>query len=279
MNLIDPSITAFYSQSAEESRLKMGLGPLEFERNKDLISRYLPESKGLIADIGGGPGHYAQWLASLGHQVILVDPVDKHIQQAEKRSHKSRHSFKCILGEARQLPIADHSADVVILHGPLYHLQDQAERIAVIKEARRVLKIGGVVLGFAITYAASTLAALQNGLIHDQDVFWMCKEELSSGDHHPPENFPGILAQAYFHRPSALISEFEAVGFTPLALLAVEGIAWMDKKYFESWSSPEKKKRLLEILKLTEADPELLCLSPHIMLAAGVDLDNLVDLG
>lgn len=279
MNLIDPSITAFYSQSAEESRLKMGLGPLEFERNKDLISRYLPESKGLVADVGGGPGHYAQWLTSLGHQVILVDPVAKHIQQAEKRSLKSKYSFKCILGEARRLPIDDHSVDLVILHGPLYHLQDQAERIAVIKEARRVLKIGGVVLGFAITYAASTLAALQNGLIHDQDVFWMCKEELSSGEHHPPESFPGILAQAYFHRPSALISEFEAVGFTPLALLAVEGIAWMDKKYFESWSSPERKKRLLEVIKLTEADPELLCLSPHIMIAAGVDLDNLVDLG
>jgi ubiquinone/menaquinone biosynthesis C-methylase UbiE len=271
MNLIDSKIVTFYTQSFEESRLKMGLGPLEFERNKDLISRYLPKSKCAIADIGGGPGHYAQWLTDLGHQVVLVDPVPKHIQQAEKRSKNSKYSFKSILGEARRLPLADHSVDVVILHGPLYHLQDHTDRIAALKEARRVLKIGGVVLGFAITYAASTLAALQNGLIHDQSIFWMCKEELSSGDHHPPDEFPGILAQAYFHRPSTLTTEFNAAGFKAISLLAVEGIAWMDQKYFESWSSPEKKQRLLDILKLTEADPELLCLSPHIMIAAEVD--------
>lgn len=272
MNFIDPSIVAFYTKSAEESRLKMGLGPLEFERNKALISRYLPAEAGLIADIGGGPGHYAEWLGSLGHQVVLIDPVVKHIQQAEKRSHRSKRPFKCILGEAQKLPLPDHCADLVMLHGPLYHLQDQGERIAAIKEARRVLKIGGVVLGFAITYAASTLAALQNGMIHDRGVYWMCEETLASGDHYPPENFPGMLAQAYFHKPSILLDEFEKAGFKSIALLAVEGIAWIDNKYFESWSSPEKRKRLLELIKLTEADPELLCLSPHIMLAAEIDL-------
>jgi ubiquinone/menaquinone biosynthesis C-methylase UbiE len=272
MNYIDPSIDDFYAQSAEESRLKMGLGPLEFERNKDLISRYLPSSNGVIADIGGGTGHYSQWLANLGHQVFLIDPVIKHIHQAEKRSNKSKHPFKAILGEARQLPLADHCADVVILHGPLYHLQDEAERIAAIKEARRILRIGGIVLGFAITYSAFTLAALQNGMIHNPDVFSMCKEELSSSYHHPPGSIPGMLAQAYFHRPSALISEFESVGFKTVDLLAVEGIAWIDSKYFESWSSTEQRLRLLELVKLTEKDTELLCLSPHIMLAAEIEL-------
>lgn len=272
MVLINPEITDFYEQSAEESRLTMGLGPLEFERNKELISRYLPRTKACIADIGGGTGHYARWLSGLGHQVILIDPVSKHIRQAEKRSKRSGNHFSCILAEARKLPIASCSADVVILHGPLYHLQAAEDRILAIKEARRVLKIGGVVLGFAITYAASTLAALQNGLIHDQNIYLMCREELTSGDHHAPESYPGILPASYYHRPSALISEFAAAGFKTIDLLAVEGIAWTDKKYFDSWSSPEKKQRLLDLVRLTEADPELLCLSPHMMLAAEIDL-------
>ncbi|SEA78657.1 class I SAM-dependent methyltransferase [Pedobacter hartonius] len=271
MNLIDSEISNFYTRSSEESRLTLGLGPLEFERNKDLISRYLPDRKGLIADIGGGPGHYAQWLAALGHNILLVDPVPKHIQQAERRSKRSKYGFRAVLGEARALPMENNSADVVILHGPLYHLQDLEERLAVLKEARRILKIGGVVLGFGINHAASTLAALQNGLIHHDQVFAMCKQELLSGEHYPPADFPGILAQAFFHSPSALISEFKAAGFNPTAVLAVEGMAWMDQQYFESWSSPAKKRRLLELLKLTEANQELLCLSPHMMLAAEVD--------
>lgn len=271
MNLIDSTLDTFYTQSSEETRLKTGLGPLEFERNKELISRYLPDRKVVIADVGGGTGHYASWLSSLGHQVILIDPVAKHIQQAEKRSGKSRHSFKCLKGEARSLPFDAQHFDLVILHGPLYHLQEECERIAAIKEARRVLKVGGIILGFAITYSASTLAAFQNGLIHHHDIFSMCKEELSSGAHYPPESFPGILAHAYFHRPTSLINEFQHCGLNVVDLLAVEGMTWMDKTFFESWSSPEKRQRLNDLLTLTESDRELLCLSPHMMIAAEVD--------
>lgn len=267
MNPIDSSIVNFYSQSAEDLRLQMGLGPLEFERNKDLISRYLPSHKGYIADIGGGTGHYSQWLAAMGHDVLLVDPVPKHIQQAEKRA-RSKHPFKCVLGEARKLPMNDNTADVVILHGPLYHLQEEEERIASLAEARRVLKPGGFVLGFAITHAASTLAALQTGMLYEPDIFAMCKSELKSGYHNPPERFPEMLAMAYYHRPSVLRQEFEAAGLKPVGLFAVEGMAWMDGKFFETWSHPEKRKRLLELISITESDPELLCMSPHMMLAA-----------
>jgi ubiquinone/menaquinone biosynthesis C-methylase UbiE len=268
MNLIDPNITNFYNQSSEELRLQMGLGPLEFERNKDLISRYLQKEKLLIADIGGGTGHYAEWLAGIGHDVILIDPVEKHIQTAEKRARRSAKGFKCIIGEARELPFTDHSVDLVILHGPLYHLQYEAERIAALNEAKRVLKTGGRILGFAITYAASTIAALQNGMIHQKDIFLMCKEELLNGTHNPPASFPGILTLAYFHRPSILVDEFTKAGFKIIDLIAVEGIAWLDNKFFEDWASPQKKEVLLEVIKLTEKDAELLCLSPHIMLAA-----------
>lgn len=272
MNPIDAKVADFYTQSSEETRLQLGLGPLEFERNKALISRYLPKANGVIADVGGGPGHYAQWLSSLGHQVLLVDPVPKHIQQAEKRSRKSKHAFQSILGSAEALPMADRSVDVVILHGPLYHLQEVTDRLKALQEARRVLKPEGVVLGFAITYTATLVAALQSNMIQHPDIFAMCKEELATGKHNAPKSFPGILASAYFHRPKQFELEFETAGFTKLALLAVEGMIWMDQKYFESWAVPEKRQRLLDLLELTEADTELLCFSPHMLLAAKIKI-------
>ncbi|RKR82119.1 ubiquinone/menaquinone biosynthesis C-methylase UbiE [Mucilaginibacter gracilis] len=272
--LIDSSINDFYNQCAEDTRLKTGLGPLEYLRNKQLIERYLPAAPAVIADIGGGTGHYAAWLAGMGHQVVLVDPVGKHIQLAEKRSRKSKRAFKCIEGEARCLPIASNSIDLVILHGPLYHLQEPAQRIAAIKEARRILKTGGTVIGFAITYAASTLAALQNGMLHHPDIYQMCRQELQNGEHEPPPAFPGMLAQAFFHRPDQLSQEFEEAGLIKVGMHAVEGLAWLDAKFFESWASPEKQRQLLELVAATESDPELLCLSPHIMLAAEVDYNS-----
>jgi ubiquinone/menaquinone biosynthesis C-methylase UbiE len=268
--LIDSSINDFYTQSAEDTRLQTGLGPLEFLRNK----RYLPEAPAVIADIGGGTGHYAGWLAGMGHQVILVDPVSKHIQQAEKRSRRSKKAFKCIAAEARNLPIEANSIDVVILHGPLYHLQEPSQRLAALKEAGRILKTGGTVIGFAITYAASTLAALQNGMFHQPDILQMCRQELQNGEHEPPAAFPGMLAQAFFHRPDQLILEFEEAGFTKSGLHAVEGLAWLDANFFKSWASPDKRQQLLELVSATESDPELLCFSPHIMIAAEIDYDH-----
>lgn len=272
MNLIDPEISGFYTHSAEDSRLKTGLGPLEFERNKELISRYLPDYACVIADVGGGTGHYSSWLAGLGHRVILIDPVPKLIQLAQKRSAKGGKFYRTVLGEARALPLDYHSVDIVILHGPLYHLQEHEDRQAALREARRVLKIGGMVLGFAINYTASTLASLQNGMFHLPEVCSMCREELLSGVHFPPQELPGLLARGFFHKPSLLLQEFSEAGFTPVDLLAVEGMAWLDHRYFEHWNTDGKKERLLELIRLTEKDPELLALSPHMMLAASIDL-------
>src|SRR5947208_831203 len=103
-NLINPDIDNFYANTSEEGRLQLGLGPLEFERNKELIQRYLP-NKGIVIDVGGGPGVYSEWLAGLGHQVYLIDPVEKHIKQANKRSNKTKKPFKSLLGEAQKLEL------------------------------------------------------------------------------------------------------------------------------------------------------------------------------
>ena len=265
-NLINSEIEDFYAQTSEENRLELGLGPLEFERNKELIQRYLPK-KAVIVDVGGGPGVYSEWLANFGHDVYLVDPVEKHIKQANKRSAKAKKPFKNNLGESRKLDFADNFADVVILHGPLYHLQLKQDRIKSIAEAKRVLKPKGIALGFAINHSASTIAALLNGFIHAPEIFRMCKEELISGVHTPPKSMPGVLPAAYFHTPDELKAEFEEAGLVYLDTYAVEGMIWLDKNYFESRSDPKKKQTMMELMQITEKDQSLLSLSPHMMVA------------
>lgn len=269
--MIEPTITAFYTNHSEDSRLQVGLGPLEFERNKSLISKYLQGDSLAIADIGGGTGHYAAWLCGMGHRVTLIDPVPKHIEQAKRKAKRTGKGFTCLLGEARHLPFESEAFDLIILHGPLYHLQQEVDRLQALKEAYRVLKPHGVVLGFAITHAASTVAALHSSMIHEPRVFSMCRSELLNGQHIPPEGMAGMLPHAYFHRPSGLVNEFEKAGFAPMGVYAVEGLAWMDGQFFQSWTDPQKRARLLELINLTESDRELLCFSPHIMISGKKD--------
>ena len=264
MKLIDSAIADFYRNSNEDTRLQTGLGPLEFERNKILIHHYISGSSLHIADIGGGTGHYSSWLATLGHKVTLIDPVPRHIEKAKQKTGQ----FRTILAEARKLPLENSSFDLVILHGPLYHLQNQDDRFLAIREVRRILRPGGIVLGFAITHSASVLAALYNGMIHHRQVFEMCRAELLTGEHHAPEEIKGLLSMAYYHRPEELQHEFRAVGFEVRALHAVEGMAWMDSNFFQSWYDAPKKELLLELIRMTDQDQSLLCLSPHMMIAA-----------
>jgi 2-polyprenyl-3-methyl-5-hydroxy-6-metoxy-1,4-benzoquinol methylase len=266
--LIDKEIDEFYSGTSENDRLKYGLGPLEFERNKDLIQRFLPKKSGTIIDVGGGPGIYSEWLAKLGYDVHLVDPVQKHILQAEKRASKPKSQFKCYLGEAGNLDFEDNFADLIICHGPLYHLQNKEDRIKTLLEAKRVLKPSGILLGFAINYTASTIVGLLQGAVHNPDIFAMCVEEITTGNHHAPESMPGILPKAFYHKPQELLEEVAECGLKPLEIFAVEGIIWLEKNYFESMGNPQKKANLFNLLKLTETDRNLLSFSPHMMIAA-----------
>ncbi len=267
-------IIDFYEQTSEEDRLKFGLGPLEFERNRELISRFLPQPGGIVIDVGGGPGIYSEWLANLGFEVYLVDPVKKHIRQAKKRAEKSNHKYTCVLGDAAKLDFRDNFCDLVIMHGPLYHLQRHEERIQSLNEARRVLKPSGILLGFAINYTASTFVGLTQGVFFEAAIQKMCNEELTSGLHNAPPDMPGVLPKAFYHRPEQLIEEVEKSGFESIGLFAVEGVIWLDKKYFETRSDPDKKQQAMEFLRKTETDRNLLALSPHMMVA-GRKIPNL----
>ncbi|MEO0573359.1 MAG: class I SAM-dependent methyltransferase [Bacteroidota bacterium] len=265
--LIHKDIELLYTRVSEETRLDEGMGIFEFERTQSLIEKYIPGKPSQILDVGGGTGKYSEWLAKKGHAVHLIDPVLKHIKLAQKRAKALKNGFTVHLGESQQLGFPNNFADVVILHGPLYHLQKLEDRIKTIQEAKRILRKDGIILGFAINYTASTLVGLLHGLIHKKSFFAMCKEELTFGLHNPPDEFPWLLARAYYHRPEAFKKEFIGQKLTFLNLYAVEGMAWLDKDYFANLSNPKYKKNLLGLIEVTQHDPYLLPFSPHMMIA------------
>ncbi|RKQ42616.1 ubiquinone/menaquinone biosynthesis C-methylase UbiE [Roseivirga pacifica] len=266
--LISSNIDLFYTKASEETRLNKGMGIFEFERVKQLIQRHITEGRSLtIMDIGGGTGKYAEWLANNGHRVHLIEPVQKHLQIAQNRANKLKNKFRVHCGESRKLNFKANYADLVILHGPLYHLQNEHDRNQTIQEAKRVLKNNGIILAFAINYTASTLVGLLHGLIHKRAFFEMCAEELSSGIHNPPDDFPWLLAEAYYYNPEQLKTEFDNQGLKYLNTYAVEGLAWLDKDFFASMADDERKDTLMRLLSLTENDPQLLAFSPHMMIA------------
>jgi len=257
------NIQAFYADGREQGRLASGIGPLEFARSREIIARHLPPASAVVYDIGGGPGAYSFWLAGLGYQVHLLDLSLLHIRQAQERDHTGTVRLAGIhVGDARMLPFDDESADAVILHGPLYHLTNLTDRLLALSEARRVLRPGGVLLAFAISSAASTIVGLLREWVWDADYRRMCVEELTTGLHDRPSNWPGLLMDGFFHSPAQLRKEIEAAGFDHEKTLGIQGPAWMPPNFAEDWKNDDRRRAMLEIAKAAETEPSL---SPHMM--------------
>ena len=137
---IDRRIVEYYNRGHENDRLT-ARPSLELIRTKVLLERFLPAPPARVLEVGGASGVYSGWLAGLGHDVELVDPVPLHVEQASARG-----GFTARLGDARALPQPDDSFDAVLLLGPMYHLTDRAERVLAFTEAARVTRPGGLVL-------------------------------------------------------------------------------------------------------------------------------------
>ena len=155
---LDEAIQSYYDRPAEEDRLLIGPPQIEAERTRGLIQRFAPSPPAVVLDVGGASGAYALWLASLGYEVHLLDPIPRLVQLAEEGSESATHPLASTqVGDARKLPFEDSSVDCVLMLGPLYHLTTSEDRALALSEARRVLRSGGFLLAACITRWASLL--------------------------------------------------------------------------------------------------------------------------
>lgn len=110
----------YYGRGKERGRLEAGYGPLERERTREILSRVLPRPPATVADVGGGAGVHALWLASSGYSVHLRDPVPLHVEQAGAASRELGLRLASVgVGDARELDLGAASVDAVLLLGPL----------------------------------------------------------------------------------------------------------------------------------------------------------------
>jgi ubiquinone/menaquinone biosynthesis C-methylase UbiE len=274
----DPSrdtdaIAEFYARGFERDRLAAGQGALELARTQVLLERYLPAPPAVVADVGGGPGRYAVWLAERGYRVHLVDPIPLHIEQARAASDARPNATltSAEVGDARAVPLPDASADAVLLLGPLYHLPERDDRLKALGEARRVCRPGGVVLAAVISRFASTLDGLRGGYLEDPAFAAVAASDVRDGRHHNPTGDPAYFTTAYFHRPEELATECSAAGLTYETTLAVEGPAWFLPDLDARLADGRRRAVLLDALADLESEQTLLGASAHLLVVSRRD--------
>ncbi|MDQ1585382.1 MAG: hypothetical protein QOH80_747 [Actinomycetota bacterium] len=108
-----------------------------------------------IVDVGGGTGGFAVPLAELGHRVTVVDPSPDALASLERRAGESGVRVRGVQGDAAGLldVVAPESADLVLCHGVLEHVDDPAPAALSLVAA---LRSGG---------SLSVLAANRNAIV------------------------------------------------------------------------------------------------------------------
>lgn len=258
--IFDGHIDAWYSDHYDEiDRLSTNaFGRLEFERTKELLARFLPPAPARVLDVGGGPGVYAAWLASLGYEVTLVDPVARHREQAAAHG-----TFAVEDGDARALTAPDGSFDAVLMLGPLYHLVDPADRARALAEARRVAGTGGVVAAAFISRHAPIIDLAANARMDDTMVEHL-SELRHSGYNDPATGF----TVAYFHTVEEIRADFAGGGLGDPAVYAIEGPLTPVLAGGYAEDRPDVFEAALRAARLVEDDPAMLAATAHVLAVA-----------
>ena len=258
---LDEPIRRYYDAGKEAARLDAD--PLERDRTQALLQRFLPPAPARVADVGGGPGHYAAWLAGRGYDVVLLDPMPLHVEQAGAAGVP-----EAVVGDARELPWEDRSFQAVLLFGPLYHLVERTDRVRALSEAARVVEPGGVVMAAAISRYASFVDALVHGRFVDPAFREIVAQDVAEGRHENPDELPGWFTTSFFHTADELRAEVVDSGLIPRGILAIEGPGTVLGDDEELAADPEAWRALLELIERLETEPALLGLSSHLMAVA-----------
>ena len=258
----DDAMQAYYERGEELERLDSPIGRLEFARTTEIIARHLTGEPAVIADIGGGPGRYATWLARLGHRVHHRDVVPLHVEQA--RAAFEGLDIDTALGDATDVDLPDHSVDAVLLLGPLYHLPRRSDRLRALSETRRIVRPGGLVFVAAISrWSARLHAVLAERLYLVEEGITDRLADLEKTGLMPPL-FAGSFT-GYSHRPDQLRREVRDAGLELRELVNVEGPAALLVDLEDRLADPTDRAIVFDTVRSVERVPELIGVGPHLL--------------
>lgn len=111
--------------------------------DRHLLNRFAEETRGRgpVADLGCGPGHVAAYLREQGVTVFGVDLSEQMVAVARTRTPDLDFRVE----DMRNLSVSDATLAGIVLFYSIVHF-DLAELPGVFREARRVLKDGGLAL-------------------------------------------------------------------------------------------------------------------------------------
>ena len=243
----------YYNKFNENKRLNSRHGIVEFNTSIKYILKYLDGFKDpKILDLGAGTGRYSGYLASLGYDVTAVELL----------KHNYKHIVlnyplvKAFLGNALDLSkFSDESFDLIIMFGPIYHLNSFDEKVKALNEAKRILKKDGLLF---ICYYMNDYAIIKHGFI---DGFINEKDNQFDSNFKIKDNENELYS---YSRMEDINKLNETVGFSRVEIFTQDLLTDYFRKEINKMSDETFKMYLDYIYKVSNKS-ELIGIGSHIV--------------
>ena len=236
----------------EDSRLNHSKAArVEFLTTVRYIEKYLQEGDKIL-DIGAGAGEYSLYFARKGYKVSALELADANIAAFRKKLTPEDH-IDLVQGNALDLSrYAENSFDIVLLFGPLYHLENEADKQNCISEAKRVCKNGGKIF----------FAFISNDFVFLTELAYNVNY-FSSGDYDKKtfklNNFPFV-----FHTVDAARALLAEGGIRVLHEVAADGASELMAERINKMTDEDYAQYLRYHFYICEK-PELLGMTNHFL--------------
>lgn len=255
----------YYAKFDEDKRLlSQNITRIEFDTTLSILEPYI-NSASHLTELGAATGRYSLHYAQQGMNVTAVELVPELVEQLNDNAESQ--SLALAVYEANAINVSfikNNTQDIVLILGPLYHIQSRFEREAVLKEANRILKPNGVVAIAYISrfFVAGLLAKMSSSLVVSAALSELYDNGLVSSSEVDP-----FFRTGYFAKPSEIEGLANETGFSVEKHIATDGfvrfigqeVNQLNEEQYQTW---------LKYHLSTCSEPSLLGSSNHGLVIA-----------